>query len=149
MINIPRHNKFSKKAQRGPKIDFTPKVRYQSHPFYKNAPWRTLRSKYIKILSEQQMEFLETINPADAIILEGKIPICEKCLSLYKSGRRKADQLLSGKIVDHINPVNPENPLDSRGFGEPLDMENNQLLCHSHHQKKTVRDLQILKRKKL
>jgi len=147
MINIPRKDKFRKKAQRGPKIDFEAKVDRQSHGFYKNRPWRNLRTKYIELLTQQQMDFIETIPESDAIILEPKIPICERCLSLYKSQRRKPDQLLSGKPLDHIDPVNPENPMDSEGFGDPLSMENVQLLCHSHHHKKTVRDQKILKRK--
>lgn len=148
MIHIPRSDKFGKKAQTRPKFDFKGTVEYQSHPFYKNSPWRTLRIKFINLVKDQQYAFIETIDPADAIILEPKIPICEKCLALYKSGRRKPEQLFPGKPVDHIDPVNPENPMVAEGFGEPLDINNLQLLCNSHHSKKTVRDSKILKRKK-
>lgn len=148
MINIPRKDKFGKKGQISPKIDFTPRVEYQSHAFYKTKPWRKLRIKYIELVKTQQYEFIEIVDPADAIILERKIPICEKCFSLYKSSRRKPEELFPGKPVDHIDPVNPENPLDSEGFGEPLSIENLQLLCNSHHSKKTQRDKKILARKR-
>ena len=147
-MQIPRKDKFGKKAQRGPKLNFKAGVDRQSHPFYKNSPWRKLRISKIESVTNQQMEFIETIDPADAIILEPKIPICEKCLALYKSGRRKPEQLKRGTAVDHIDPVNPENPMESRGFGEPLDMDNLQLLDTGHHSKKTQRDKKILQRKK-
>jgi len=45
-----------------------------------------------------------------------------------------------GKELDHIEPLNPENALDSAGHGDPFDHDNLQLLCHRHHSKKSQRE---------
>ena len=43
--------------------------------------------------------------------------------------------------IDHIQPINPENPYDTKGgrFGEPLDEANVQALCHQCHIIKTAK----------
>jgi hypothetical protein len=149
-MQIPRKDKLRKNAPKQKtkfKGDF--KSDRQSHPFYKTKPWRHLRLQKIEELKQEQYDYLETISPTDSVFLLPKVPICEKCLTLYKAGRRTPIELLSGIPVDHIDPVNPDNPLESEGFGEPLDIENLQLLCISHHSKKTTsRDNKIIQRKK-
>ena len=64
---------------------------------------------------------------------------CEICLKLFL-----ADAYMTvnrGKELDHIEPLNPENALDSNGYGDPFDHHNLQLLCYRHHSRKSGREV--------
>ena len=69
---------------------------------------------------------------------------CEKCVKMYVIGAQY--DMREGEQVDHMDPVNPDNPLLSEGWGDPLDKNNLQLLCARHHSRKTSQlDQKIIK----
>jgi len=61
-------------------------------------------------------------------------PFCKEC--------KDNGKLVSAKIVDHIQRVNPSNPLDTQNgtWGEPLNFDNMQPLCRSCHDSKSARE---------
>jgi 5-methylcytosine-specific restriction protein A len=52
-------------------------------------------------------------------------PSCEQC--------KKNGKLTEATMVDHINPINPTDPYNTTGYGEPLDINNLQSLCRRCH----------------
>ena len=63
---------------------------------------------------------------------------CETCLRLYAADAY--DTVEEGKELDHIDPINRENALQSDQFGDPFAFTNLQLLCKRHHAKKSQRE---------
>lgn len=45
----------------------------------------------------------------------------------------------AGQVVDHINPINPVDGFDAKGYGEPLSHHNLQTLCHKCHNTKSAK----------
>jgi len=125
--------------------------------FYNSKAWRDTRKAYITALehkvwqsakdrvwnlkgAELEME-AEQCNYLFSISF---IP-CEQCVKLLAVGQY--DSVNEGKELDHIDPLNPENALDSKGWGNPFDHDNLQLLCRRHHAIKSNRDKKIIKNK--
>lgn len=79
--------------------------------FYHSTAWRKFRNRYI---SEN--------------------PLCVEC---YLEGKSVA-----GHVVDHIKQINREDPYNTHFgvYGEPLDEDNVQTLCHHHHNKKSGKE---------
>ena len=63
---------------------------------------------------------------------------CEICLKHYAADAY--DKVEEGIELDHIEPVNRENALQSEGHGDPFSFDNLQLLCRFHHSKKSQRE---------
>ncbi len=61
-------------------------------------------------------------------------PLCVECL--------KEGFPAPGNTVDHIKQVNQKDPFDTQNgkYGEPLDPDNLQTLCNSHHNKKSAKE---------
>jgi hypothetical protein len=130
-----------------------------THPFYSRALWRTNRQSYInnwiQTIRDQVPQGYITIKSEryelepyqQTKILSMNQP-CEKCIQMYCFDDTR--NISEGRELDHINPVNPDNPLDDQGkWGDPMDWNNLQLLCHTHHSRKTQhRDNKITKLRK-
>lgn len=61
-------------------------------------------------------------------------PFCVKC--------KESGKLVSAKVVDHIQRVNPANPYDTQNgtWGEPLMSKNLQGLCSKCHDRKSAKE---------
>ncbi len=68
---------------------------------------------------------------------------CEQCVKMFALDVKPS--VKPGRDVDHIDPLNPNNAIDSKDWGDPFNEDNLQYLCTSHHTKKTNRDKQIIK----
>jgi 5-methylcytosine-specific restriction endonuclease McrA len=79
-------------------------------------------------------------------ILLSTLPVCEICLRLFLADAY--DKVNKGTQLDHIKPVNPDNALQSEGWGHPYDNDNLQLLCSYHHSKKSNRDKKVINKLK-
>jgi len=126
------------------------KRKHLNKKFYNSAAWRATRKSYIreyqtKIYSEVTNGYwtirggtkLELSPHQQTVILSYGIP-CEICLKLYCA--KTYDKMEPGKELDHIEPLNPENALESTDHGNPFDHDNLQLLCYRHHAKKSQRE---------
>ena len=71
-------------------------------------------------------------------IISNKWLPCEICLKHYCADAY--DKIEEGKELDHIQPVNSENALESEGHGDPFDFQNLNFLCVRHHSKKSQRE---------
>ena len=71
------------------------------------------------------------------IIAHPDLP-CEICLKHYIA--EAYDTVEKGVELDHIQAVNPDNAIQSDGYGDPFDFNNLQLLCKRHHAKKSQRE---------
>ena len=149
----PTSKRPTKKRERKPYVKDKP-----SHPFYTRAAWRRTRKAYI----QEYIQMLRDEVPKGYVtIKQARLPLepyqqtkilsmfapCEKCVKMYVIGAQY--DMSEGEQVDHIDPINPDNPLESDGWGNPFDRDNLQLLCHRHHAKKTAQvDQKIIKLKK-
>lgn len=107
--------------------------------FYSSTAWRGLRKQYLAELSDKQLTIITTeVEIPKQLYLIDKIPICETCLRLFMADAY--DTVTKGHELDHIQPINPLNALDSKWFGAPLDKSNLQFLCTRHHAKKSQRE---------
>jgi len=125
---------------------------HQNKKFYNSKAWRETRSSYLrsyqtKLYRDVAQGFWITgghkfeLSPhQQTYILQFTYP-CEICLKLYCAGAY--DTIKEGKELDHIEPLNPENALQSDGFGDPFDHDNLQMLCRTHHAKKSQRETKI------
>ena len=109
-----------------------------SHDFYRSYKWRKHRQAYINQLTDRQREEIPIAEYSEQqkILLLHNVPVCENCLNGYVKGWKPG--IREGRILDHIKPVNPNNPMDTCGgiYGEPLNFENNQFLCDICHDEK-------------
>ena len=107
---------------------------------YDSGPWRRLRKVYIEQLTEKQFKMISELEEWHKPIVIESIPVCEVCLKLLIDGAYK--EVNKGKICDHIICVNPSDSKDNCDgyFGDGLDINNLQLLCHEHHNRKGARD---------
>lgn len=118
--------------------------KHTNHKFYNSASWRRSRKDYIQKLTEHQWEVIMFMEDKHKMYLLDKVPICERCLELYLLGAY--DIVDTAKELDHTNPINPSNALDTEKgkWGEPLDQDNYKFLCRTHHAKKSQRDKKIV-----
>jgi hypothetical protein len=123
---------------------------HKNNKFYCGSTWRGFRSGYINTLAQHQMDAipLTSIPPDKRMYLLNNLPICERCYKLFIYGAY--DRVNKGVELDHINPVNPDNALDTQNgtWGDPLSIDNVQLLCKEHHSKKSNRDKKIINLRK-
>lgn len=111
--------------------------------FYNSAAWRRSRKTYIENLTQYQWNVITKLETEDKMYLLDKVPICERCLDLYLLGAYNTVE--TAKELDHINPINPDNALDTKGkYGNPIDQDNYQYLCPTHHSKKSNRDKKVI-----
>jgi 5-methylcytosine-specific restriction endonuclease McrA len=130
-----------------------------THPFYTRPAWRNTRAAYI----QNYIQTIQTEVPQGYITIKtGRYELephqitrilsinkpCEKCLQMYCIDDTR--EINEGTQLDHIDPVNPDNPLDTAGkWGDPMNWDNLQLLCARHHSRKTsMRDQKIIKLRK-
>jgi hypothetical protein len=110
--------------------------------FYTSYKWRKHRQSYITQLQHKQTEDALNSNLPEPYILDivNHLPVCENCLDRFI--KQFQPGLNEGTELDHIKPINPENALDTQDgkYGEPLDFNNNQLLCKRCHAEKSGRD---------
>lgn len=140
--------------------------KHKNKAFYNSKVWREKREAYLRRyrneiyneiptglwrgleVSEEQQSYILSLEP---------LP-CEICLRLYILGAY--DKVEEGKELDHIKPINPEDPNDRcrteeiislaimggpeviyrYKYGAPLDFNNLQLLCREHHARKSQRE---------
>ncbi|HDY66574.1 MAG TPA: HNH endonuclease [Candidatus Scalindua sp.] len=139
----------SHKKPRPPRKRF--KRKHLNKKFYNSAAWRQTRVSYIKryqaLLWKNAADGVWRDRNGNQLALESHKALhllsmdylpCEICLKLYCANAY--DTMEEGKELDHIEPLNPENALDSAGHGDPFDHDNLQLLCHRHHSKKSQRE---------
>lgn len=133
------------------------KRKHLNKKFYNSKAWRDTRKSYLMSLQRRVWESAKAhvwnleqseleIEPHQAMYLLtlDYIP-CEQCMKLFAVGQYKA--VREGKELDHIEPLNPENALDSKSWGDPFNHDNLQLLCRRHHSIKSNRDKAIIKLK--
>ena len=135
---------------------YKPKKQKRKHlnkKFYNSKAWRDTRKVYIahlrnsvwKECQEKKLQIrgseLELTNYQAAFIMSLDYPPCEQCLKLFAIG--VYNTIDEGKELDHIDPLNPEDALNSKGWGDPFNQNNLQLLCRPHHAKKSNRDKKI------
>ena len=108
--------------------------------FYNSKAWKDFRISYINKLTDKQYNDILNSNIKEnrKSYLLSMVPVCEICYRLYKADAY--DKVNKGCPLDHIDPVNPEDAIRSKGWGEPLDENNVQLLCDYHHNKKSGRE---------
>lgn len=123
-----------------------PRRKHTNKKFYNSKSWRSLRIVYIDtLIEEQRNRIIETFPAKQQLSLLNDIPLCERCLDLLDvHGEYNVKR---GKELDHIKPINPVNALDTCNgvYGEPLSINNLQLLCPEHHAKKSARDSKIVR----
>ena len=119
--------------------------------FYNSKEWKRTREAYmmqyrLKLLREIPQGYWITRNK-DRIGMDSRQTLyllsldftpCEICLKNFAAGAY--NEVEEGIEIDHIIPINPENALDSNGYGNPFDLSNLQLLCKRHHAKKSSRE---------
>ena len=151
MISPKPHKKPSNKKRSWVKRE------HFNKKFYDSKGWRNHRLGYIQYLQEKvwyeipkkiwtlKTNYLNLTDYQSSFILSiGYVP-CEMCLKLYLL--RGREPIEKGEQLDHIDPVNPENALEAEGWGDPFDYDNLQLLCKTHHSRKSIRDKQLIKAK--
>lgn len=118
--------------------------------FYNSKEWKTTREAYLNQLQRKVWDEainhkwtipgaeLELTHDQSAYILSRDFLPCETCMKLFAVGAY--DKLEEGKELDHIQPLNPENALETKGYGSPFDFNNLQFLCRRHHAKKSNRE---------
>ena len=136
--------------------------KHSNKKFYNSKAWRDTRANYLR--HYQALRFRDIPNgkwkdqdlslQQVTYLLSLTFEPCETCLRLYAA--EAYDTVEPGKELDHIEPVNPENALDTKDaqyidrpitkdeiekvFGEPFEFNNLQFLCKRHHAKKSQRE---------
>ena len=125
--------------------------------FYNSKAWRDTRIAYLTYLKNKVWQSaadhvwtlpnaeIELTDAQSTYILSLDYIPCETCMKLFALDHRT--YVREGKELDHINPLNPENALISKDYGSPFDHNNLQLLCSTHHARKSQRDKKIIERK--
>jgi len=123
---------------------------HKNKKFYNSKAWKETRNSYIrayqqKIYSEVTKGYwtvsgtrLELSPIQQTAILSLPDPPCELCLKLYAV--EAYDKMNPGVELDHIEPINRENALESAKHGDPFSHDNLMLLCKNHHAKKSQRE---------
>lgn len=147
--------KSKKRPWQGNKIK--PKYQKRKHlnaAFYNSSAWRKTRKAFMKYyqeklwmdVSKERWGALVITKTKQSHILSLTYVPCNRCLNLFILGAY--NEISEGKEVDHIDPLNPIDAIQSEGYGDPFDFDNLQPLCPRHHAKKSNRDKQVLKLKK-
>lgn len=147
----------SHKPERSRKTWVRKSPRYNKK-FYDSKAWRTTRKSYInhlqhrvwteglkKIWKLKNGEHIELSDYQSSVLISLNYVPCEICLKLFCADAPV--EIEKGEQLDHIDPLNPENALDSEGWGDPFDYNNLQLLCKGHHAKKSGRDKKVIEDK--
>ena len=141
---------------------------HKNKKFYNSKAWKDTREAYLKHyqyylfenIQKYKWEGMELKPHQVGYILALEYLPCESCLRLYVA--EAYEKVAEGKELDHIEGVNPENAtdrvtsriiisLDIKGnteyedhheFGDPYSFDNLQLLCKTHHAKKSQRERQ-------
>jgi hypothetical protein len=124
---------------------------HKNKKFYNSKAWKENRSAYIRAYQQriyyECVRYYWTIRDGTKLslsphqvahILSLSYVPCEQCLKLYCA--EAYDTMSEGIELDHIEPLNPESALESEGYGDPFDHDNLQLLCKTHHAKKSQRE---------
>ncbi len=141
-MRFPKPLLTSKQRQAYHKTGYSGKT--TSHQFYRRAAWRRFRKAYIDTLEAKQTGTIPELRIEEVmkVYLLDSIPVCEECLRMYVMGTFPGVQ--KGNQLDHITPVNPIDPMHTLEiYGEPLDPDNVQLLCHRCHSEKSAGDKQF------
>lgn len=119
---------------------------HKNKKFYNSKAWRETREAYFKHYqallyrdipeAKWKGQGLES-HKVSYILALGYLP-CEICLKLYCADAY--DTVERGVELDHIKPVNREDATQSEGYGDPFSFDNLQLLCRTHHAKKSQRE---------
>ena len=126
------------------------KRKHLNAKFYNSSAWRKNRKSFTQNyqdrvwidVSKGTWDSLLITKSKQSYILSLTYLPCARCLKLFILGAY--DEIAEGKEVDHIDPLNPENAIQSEGYGDPFDFDNLQLLCLRQHAKKSNRDKQVL-----
>ena len=122
---------------------------HKNKKFYNSKAWRETRDAYMRhYLNRLYIEVpmgkwkgME-IDNYKLTYLMSKINRdflpCETCLKLFIADAY--EDVERGVELDHIQPVNPENAKESKDYGDPFSFDNLQLLCKTHHAKKSQRE---------
>jgi hypothetical protein len=133
------------RAHKDKKLSFK-RRKHRNKKFYNSADWKRTRMNYLRHYRNRLYNWIPlgrykgipVSAPQQSYILSLDYLPCETCLKLYIADAY--DHIEPGIEVDHINPVNSNNALDSEGYGDPFDIKNLQLLCKRHHAKKSQRE---------
>ena len=142
---------ISPKSRATPRKRKRVKKEHFNKKFYNSKAWRETRSNYLRALQPRiQREVLKgylILRNGERLSLQSHqstyllslsfIP-CEICLKLYAA--EAYSEVMEGIDLDHIEKINPEDALDSDGWGDPFDTNNLQLLCKRHHTRKSNRE---------
>jgi len=138
-----------KSRHKPPKREFQP-VEHTNKPFYNLKRWKDTRKVYKqnyqdKIFKEvpngywiDRLGRKRKVSVRQQTFILSKGLVCEKCMRLYLADAREENEVFEGFILDHIDPVNPDNALDTMGgiYGDPFSFDNFQLLCRKCDNKK-------------
>ncbi len=131
---------------------------HKNKKFYNSKAWRDTREAYLrhykarlyKDIPEGKWDNLSLKAHQVSYILSLSYLPCETCLRLFCA--EAYDKVEEGKELDHIISVNPENATNRIDvttiedkdtaylYGHPYDFNNLQLLCRTHHAKKSQRE---------
>ena len=122
---------------------------HKNKKFYNSKAWRDTREVYLRhyrnrlsnSIPDGRWEGLPLDGHQVSYLLALDFLPCEICLKLYAA--EAYDKVEEGKELDHIEPVNRENALQSEGHGDPFSFDNLQLLCKRHHSKKSQREKNV------
>ena len=119
---------------------------HKNKKFYNSRAWRETRAAYMRHYRDKLFREIPkgkwrdiglTGHQVSYILSLSWLP-CERCLRLYSVDAY--DKIDKGVELDHIIPVNNEDALKSKGYGDPFSFDNLQLLCKRHHAKKSQRE---------
>ena len=119
---------------------------HKNKKFYNSKAWRDTREAYLKHYQQRlfneipqgKWNGLALTMPQVSYLLALDYLPCETCLKHFAADAY--DTVEEGKELDHIDPINRENALQSDQFGDPFAFTNLQLLCKRHHAKKSQRE---------
>ena len=122
---------------------------HKNKKFYNSKAWRDTREAYMRHYRNKlygyvkwgRWEGMELDMSQVSYLLSLEFLPCEICLKHYAADAY--DKVEEGIELDHIEPVNRENALQSEGHGDPFSFDNLQLLCKRHHSKKSQREKNV------
>lgn len=125
-----------------------PRRRHSNKKFYNSKEWRETRSAYLRHYQDTLFREIPEAKWAGLSLMSYQVTYilafcseylpCETCLKLYAA--EAYEGLEKGEELDHIIPVNADNAMESKGYGDPFSFDNLQLLCKRHHAKKSQRE---------
>ena len=143
LMNSPKSHASQK---RGEKKESRRRASHNNKKFYNSKAWRETREAYMRHYRSRLFNEIPTgkwqqidlsMHQVSYILQLEYLP-CEICLKLYCA--EAYQEVEEGKELDHIQPLNRENAIESQGYGDPFSFDNLQLLCRTHHSKKSQRE---------